>query len=440
MLRKEDSLKNKLIIIIVIIVALCGFKIDKINEYSWIIEDNKQWRYITEDNNGLLFRVSTDINASIEYRFVDKNNGGSLWKDNNEISKTHPSLSPHNAVIWNDLIFYDLNTKKFCCYDYTTGKLKWDFQNRDLLTYYNNIVCGSKLFYYKSAYSENISIYQLNITKGGIEKEITFPMPATDKKEPRYACDAILYIDDSVIYFILDGNIQCYNFKSNSYMWSLKDECFPTLFERSFIYSNNLIVYSTTKTLLESPDFWDFKICILDALTGKQLLEFDGSYQFYIDNNVLYYYRYDYSDTKSSNKQMIKAFDLYNLKEIYNYSNNDMFFRYNGFFEYDTGLVNFVDYATYGKNDVAFVFNKYLKQVSTISFPFDVGKYQISKDCIIGTREWSKDTLKSGYTICCYRLPTNKMPNSPKKENPKPVLSLIQQIIRYILSRLKGLP
>ena len=424
-----------LVMIIVSIINICS--ITGSNNF-WLKEDNKKCIPITQYGNGILFRKEYSDNT-YEFAYVDKKDGSSLWKDN-MLMKSHISTYVDSLAFDHYLYLYNLDSKKYCCYDFINGDLIWSIDMKDLYQYNNGLICEKMIYYYNTAITDDIKVISIDTEKKGANKEITLNTPYKRSLDKKWDYFSLIHIDEKRAVFVFNNYVQCYSFIDKKYIWKLFYNTFYNGYK--YVYGDHFIYSTANKTESDKsfPDIEDYDIIGINLVSGNEDFSFDGSPQFYVENNVIYYFSYELWNKETKYTKCIGAYSIDNKKDVYKYGSKTMYFRLNGFLNYDTGLVQLQDTPRQGKNDKINIFDKYLKPHDSLESPFDLGSYYITKDCLIGLREWRMGNEMQGYTIWCYNLPTYKVPDPPKKENPKIPFDLIGTIVRFILGRLMGTP
>ena len=425
----------KIILVISLLLAFEPASLADSAGKTWTKEDHKRWVPVAEVDNGILFRKDFKRD-NYQYSYIDKTNGESLWKENAKLSTAKPVFIPDHRVFKNHVFFYDQSIHKYCCYDFVDGSLVWSFYDKRISDCQASKISNNKLYYYKNSVTDSISIYEIDIDKGGIVNEITIKAPFKLPIVKRWTYIDIFDINETEMFFTFDETIQKYDFGKQSYVWS---KYYNTFYNGYHYVYNNCFIYATGNrddSITRSPELEEYEIIGLDLDTGKELFSFPGSYQCYVDNGIIYYYSYERWGKDTTYTKCIGAYSIDNRKDVYKFGSKSVIFRIGGFLTYDTGLVQLQNYPKFDVKDKAYIYDKSTKQMDTIEIPFDIGSYYTSKDCLIGLREWRMGNEIQSYTIWCYNLPTYKVPDPPEKESPKVPFDFIGTIIRFVLGRL----
>lgn len=309
-------------------------------------------------------------------------------------------------------------------YDILSGKLIWDNDAiKDVSM--NFIVKGNVGYTYDEKNTNKITLYSVNMEDGKLINQYNLNIDQ-ERDIPK------LYdIKDDCALIQVGMDMICYDIKENKTIWELKLN--PYQSQARFI--GDYVVASAKDY---SEPCTDYIYCV-EASTGKQIWSTDGNTKYALTDKYVFYHHGDPNCCKENSKAIVKR--EISTGNIIKTDENNIAFPNGSLINYQNGFIYFNGFESDGT--FGFYYRYYDTDLNLLNEQIvaDAHKYnfgntddvEIFGDYLV-THFDERGT--DNYAIFCHALPDYKPPES----KPSPSLNIIQWLIRYILSRLKGLP
>lgn len=406
----------------------------------WHVEFPKFKEVIYESEDGFLFRELQGKEKGRElysFSYIKKDLSESLWKDepNNDLAQIKKGYASKYSIFKNLLFIrnFSSETTQISCYKITDGTLLWTLDNNILENKFVYSFIQNQRVYFYSCQNEKMNIIEVNPFIGTILRKLNIEKYYSEKPKQGYY-HSLRYIDDKLAVFCYNELLQCYSIVDNKIIWHEEKARLVMPEEHDAIFYNYLIYPTSNST--EFTNFDEMIICILDVANGNRI-EIEGcGYQFYIQNNKLFFYNYEETSNKKSYTGCINVYDLSKMKVINKLCDMKLDFRVNGFFKYGSGIIQLQGSALINNSDIINIYSDELKLIDTIKMEPELFQYNITNDHLFAICKIEKSKTLYSYDMYCFQLPNTLETNKEQF----PITNIIKFIICYILRKITGQP